>query len=65
MSPKLGASTQRSPICISAVTAPSRDEPQPKLRPAIRIGARPKTGSLKAHSGLGEPSGKNRKASNA
>ncbi len=39
MSPKRGAITQRMPLYFSAQTAPSREEPQPKLSPASRIGA--------------------------
>jgi hypothetical protein len=58
MSPKLGAITERTPIAISAVTAPSREEPQPKLRPARMIGAVRNLGSFRTQSGLRLPSGR-------
>ena len=58
ISPKLGAITQLMPIAISAVTAPSRDEPQPKFRPASSIGALRKRGWLNTQSGLADPSGR-------
>ena len=37
ISPKPGAITQRMPKRMSAHTAPSRELPQPKFGPAIRI----------------------------
>ena len=39
MSPKLEPESRGCPILCSAQTAPSREEPQPKLGPAIRISA--------------------------
>ena len=46
MSPKLGASTTRNPSSSSAHAACSREEPQPKLRPATRIAAPAYSGSV-------------------
>jgi hypothetical protein len=43
---------------ISAQTAPSRDEPQPKFAPAMRIGAPWKRGWLRMKSGFSDPSGR-------
>jgi len=37
MSPRLGAITQRTPYAISAHTAASREEPQPKFSAATRM----------------------------
>ncbi len=56
MSPKEGAMMQRTPMPISAHTAPSREEPQPKFSSASRIGL-PRQGAwLGTKSGFSAPS---------
>src|ERR1019366_8299113 len=55
MSPKDGAMTTLKPIPESAQTACSREDPQPKLRPVMRMLAPPQAGSLSSKSGRGWP----------
>ena len=55
MSAKLGAMTARKPWSSSAQGACSRDEPQPKLRPATRIGAPAYSGAVEREALLAAP----------
>jgi len=56
MSAKEGATIARKPHAASAHGACSRDDPQPKLRPARRILAPSASGSSSAKSSFGDPS---------
>jgi hypothetical protein len=58
MSPKEGATTARTPMPISAHTAPSREEPQPKFSSASRMGEPRQGGWLGTKSGFSLPSGR-------
>ncbi len=51
MSPNDGAITTSKPACCSAHAACSRDEPQPKLRPATRIFAPAYSGRCSSKAG--------------
>src|SRR3546814_7043307 len=51
MSEKLGAITQVTPMASKAQAACSRLDPQPKLSPAMRIGAAANSGSEKMFPG--------------
>src|SRR3990172_9176051 len=65
MPPKEGAMTARKPRSRSAFGAPSRDEPQPKLRSANRISARVQGSLLRMKSGSGLPSERQRQPANS
>ena len=65
MSAKLGAMIARNPISFNAHGACSRDEPEPKLRPATRTVAPLYRGSFKMNSGFGTPSSKYRQSKKA
>jgi len=56
MSANDGATMARKPKAVSAHGACSRDDPQPKLRPARRICAPSASGWRSAKSRFGEPS---------
>ena len=65
MSAKLGAIIALNPISFRAQGACSRDDPDPKLRPATSIDASAYLGSFRTNSGFGTPSSRYRQSKKA
>ena len=57
--------TQRMPIARIAHTAPSREEPQPKLWPLTRMAGLRNCGRLSTKSAISLPSGRRRWRANS